>query len=190
MDVFDSVVSRARHRSDSMGVWTSDGKARLRACFLRPVATNDPSGVRRAVSVVLRGIGAAVGWWAAGSVVLAGCATGGLESLTKDTPAAAKADAAKARAEAKWAAIVRGDLDSAYSFLSPASRSIVTAEAFKSQLRRPFRSATVDKVECEAELCTVKMTVTYDHRLMKNIPTPLEESWVIEQGQIWCVMRL
>ncbi len=122
------------------------------------------------------------------ALVFAGCA-GTLGGLTKDSPTEAKAEAAKARAQAKWAAILQGDLDTAYMFLSPASRTLVSREAFKAQARRPFKSMVVDEVVCEPEICKVRITAYFDHPRMKNAPAPVEENWVLEQGQFWFVAR-
>lgn len=116
--------------------------------------------------------------------IVAGCSTGG---VNKDMSAEIKAEAVKGRAAARWAAIIQGDLDKAYSFMSPASRSVVTLAAFKSQVRRPFRSARVDGVDCGVELCKVRLTVSYDHKLMKDIPTPILESWILDREEFWYV---
>jgi hypothetical protein len=35
----------------------------------------------------------------------------------------------------------------------------------------------------------VTLFLTYDHKLMKGIQTPLEESWVLDQGRFWFVYR-
>ena len=57
------------------------------------------------------------------------------------------------RANARWAALIKGDLDAAYAFLSPASREMVSLAAFKAQTRAAdYREAKIDKVECEAEV--------------------------------------
>ena len=32
--------------------------------------------------------------------------------------------------------------------------------------------------------------LTYDHRLMKGLMTPLHETWVIDEGQAWYVWEL
>jgi hypothetical protein len=52
-----------------------------------------------------------------------------------------------------------------------------------------YRDARVDEVKCEAEVCTVRVMLTYDHRLMKGITTPLQESWILERGRFWYVYR-
>ena len=53
--------------------------------------------------------------------------------------------------------------------------------------RGTFRAAKIDTVSCEAELCKVKVQLTYDRARMKSIITPLEETWIIERGQFWYV---
>jgi hypothetical protein len=35
----------------------------------------------------------------------------------------------------------------------------------------------------------VTLAVTYDHRMMKGITTPIHETWVIDDGQFWYVWR-
>ena len=91
---------------------------------------------------------------------------------------------------ARWDALIKGDLDAAYALLSPASREATTLEMFKRNTRAAgFREARIDKVECGAELCTVKLSVTYDHRLMKGVQTPIEETWIFDKGQPWLVYR-
>jgi len=118
-------------------------------------------------------------------VALAGCASVG--GLSKDSSPEAKQAAVTERAKARWAAMIDGNLDQAYTFLSPASKGIVSLASFKQQARTGYREAKVEKVECDGATCKVKMFVTYDHRLMKGIGTPLEERWVIDEGQAWLV---
>jgi len=118
-------------------------------------------------------------------VALAGCASGG--GLSKDSPPEAKQAAVAERAKARWVAMIDGNLDVAYTYLSPASKGIVSLAAFKQQARSGYREAKVEKVECDGATCKVKMFVIYDHRLMKGIGTPLEERWVIDEGQAWLV---
>ena len=189
MSIFGLLSGLAKHLEPETGAGVSRKAPMVRVRFLHV------KGSRRGVPRTDRanrwvpwsetgrwlGIGAA-------ALVLAGCAAT-LGGLTKDSPAEAKAEAAKARAQARWVAILQGDLDTAYAFLSPASRSLVSRDAFKAQFRRPFRSTTVDGVACEPEICKVRVTVYFDHPMMKNIPAPVEESWVLEQGQFWFVAR-
>ncbi len=118
-------------------------------------------------------------------VGLAGCASVG--TLTKDSPPEAKQAAVAERAKARWDALIDGNLDLAYTFLSPASKGIISLAAFKQQARSGYREAKVEKVECEGAVCKVRMFVIYDHRRMKGMGTPLEERWVIDEGQAWLV---
>lgn len=125
------------------------------------------------------------------AVMLAACAgvpAGG--GVAKDAPADARKAAVTERVNARWAALIKGDLEGAYRFLSPASREVTTLEQFRAKTRSSgFREAAVEKVDCEAEICRILLRITYDHRLMRGIVTPIEETWVLEQGQYWLVYR-
>jgi hypothetical protein len=116
----------------------------------------------------------------------AGCATTG--SLTADSPAQVKQDAVKARAQARWDALIRQDFDAAYVFLSPVYRDTVSLQSWKSRFRPlGWRKVEVDSAACEGELCDVTLSLTYDARQMAGVVTPIREKWVIQQGQIWYV---
>lgn len=116
-------------------------------------------------------------------VGLAACAT------TPATPEA-KQTAVSERVTAKWAAMIKNDLDAAYRYMSPASRQVVTLTRFKSNIRQgAFREAKVDRVTCEGDACQVRLLVTYDHPQMKGITTPVTESWVFDGGEAWFVYR-
>jgi hypothetical protein len=52
-----------------------------------------------------------------------------------------------------------------------------------------WRAVKIDGMQCEAEICQAKMTLTYDHRMMKGIQTPFEETWILEKGNAWYVYR-
>jgi hypothetical protein len=57
------------------------------------------------------------------------------------------------------------------------------------------KAVKVDDVNCEADTCTVKLSLTYDYKGAKGvkqpltITTPLTEQWIISQGQAWFVDR-
>ncbi len=92
------------------------------------------------------------------------------------------------RASARWEALVKDDLEAAYSYLSPASKELISLEKFKANTRRgAFREGKVDNVTCEDDACQVKVMVTYDHPKMKGITTPIVESWIVDGGQAWYV---
>ena len=117
-----------------------------------------------------------------------GCASVG--SLSADAPSEVKNKAVAARAEARWERLVNGDLAGAYEYLSPASRATMPLDLYKAKHKvGMYRSVKVDGVDCEADTCTVKLSLTYDYKRVKGITTPLVEKWIITQGQAWFVDR-
>ena len=136
-----------------------------------------------------------VRWAAIASLIAAltgaGCATP-VGDLGKDSPSAAKEAAVTERATARWQALIKKDYSAAYAFFSPSSRETTTLPKFQSRIEAiEYRAITIDKVECEAEVCAVKLTLTYDYppARIKGVVTPLNESWIIDQGQAWFVFR-
>jgi hypothetical protein len=121
----------------------------------------------------------------------------GAGALTKDTPDEAKRKAVAERAEARWQALIKGDLDGAYAYLSAGSKATTPLDAYKRQIRPGrWRQAKTGTVECEAEICKVTLQISYDeprsdtnHPGMKGIETPITESWIIEKGSAWYVYR-
>ena len=121
--------------------------------------------------------------------LMAGCATVG-GALAPDASPEAKRAAVRERSEARWQAILKGQYAAAYEFFSPASRQVVSLPAFEERLKRVgFREVKVEAVECDGETCKVRISITYDHRLMKGIVTPAGETWIIDQGRAWYVWQ-
>jgi hypothetical protein len=119
---------------------------------------------------------------------IAGCGT---LTLTSETPAAQKEKVVAERAAARWQALTKRDFETAYSYLSPSSRSALTLEKFKATVGNlAYREARVEGVTCEAELCDARLLVTYDHRVMKGVTSPLGEKWILDKGQMWYVWPL
>jgi len=111
-------------------------------------------------------------------------------TLSSTSSAEQKAASVKERADLRWQALIKDDIPTAYSYLSPATRDVVTVDQYKAKTARgTFRAATIDSVACEAELCIVKLHLTYDRARMKGIVTPLSETWILERGQFWYVYR-
>jgi hypothetical protein len=128
-------------------------------------------------------------------ILAAGCTTTG-GALTKDTPPEIKAAAVKERSNARWAALIKGDKDAAYAYLSPGTRSLITIEQYRGRVQTGgFRAVQIDKVDCEPETCSVGLMLTYDYVApkgvgsAKGITTYVQETWVLENGQAWFVMR-
>ena len=94
----------------------------------------------------------------------------------------------RARARARWEALIKLDLDGAYAFLSPASKATMPLDLYKAKHKiGMYRAVKVDDVNCEADRCTVNLSVTYDYKRFKGVTTPLVEKWIIANGQAWFV---
>jgi hypothetical protein len=121
--------------------------------------------------------------------LVGGCATTPADpGLTPDSPADVKQTAVAARAKARWDALIKPDLASAYTFLSPASRATTSVDVYKARHNvGMYRAVTIDSVKCEADRCTVNLRLTYDYQRFKGMTTPLVERWIITDGQAWYV---
>lgn len=93
------------------------------------------------------------------------------------------------RAQERWDALVTGNLEKAYSFLSPASRQVTSLANYSRSVRVGFwKKAKVERVECpDADLCEVHLMVEYIRG--SAIATPLRESWAQFGGQWWYVLK-
>jgi hypothetical protein len=121
--------------------------------------------------------------------LVGGCAsTMSGAGLGPDAPAEVQKEAVTARAKARWDALIKPDLASAYTFLSPASRATMSLDQYKAKHKvGMYRAVAVDSVECEADRCTVNLKLTYDYQRFKGMVTPLSERWIIAEGQAWFV---
>jgi predicted Mrr-cat superfamily restriction endonuclease len=61
-------------------------------------------------------------------LAVTGCASIG--ALSADTPAEAKQEAVAVRAKARWDALIKADIVSAYGYLSPATRATVPLDVY------------------------------------------------------------
>ena len=121
---------------------------------------------------------------------VAACATGPIGGVSKDTSPEAREAVVTKRAQERWDALFKGDVKGAYAYLSPASRAVVSLERYQTRTNPTnYRSVKLDKVSCEGEICKLRFWLTFDHRMMAGVQTPLEETWVIENGQAWYVYR-
>jgi hypothetical protein len=121
---------------------------------------------------------------------LAGLAVAACASISADSAPEAKQKVVSERAVARWQALIKGDVDAAYAFLSPASKKATPLTAYASSIKPGmWRQIKVDKVDCAAEVCKAQLSLTYDAKMMKGITTPIWESWIIEDGTAWYVYR-
>lgn len=116
------------------------------------------------------------------SVTLAACA--GLAPITRDSPNDAKVAAVTRQVEARWAAMIAGDVPKSYSFMSTGSKAALSIDEYKVKARLVgFRKAKIEKVVCEPEICKVSLRITLDTRKMKGLPLPETETWILEGGE-------
>lgn len=94
------------------------------------------------------------------------------------------------RAQARWDALVKGDTKTAYEYLSPGSRSIMTAEQYDLSIRKGFwKSAKVEKVECAApDSCFAHVAIEYEYQ-GRRIKTPLGDTWIREGSDWWYIRK-
>jgi hypothetical protein len=125
-------------------------------------------------------------WLVLGAAAMsAGCAIIGAGSSPEQ-----KQKVVAERAKERWDLLIKGDVAGAYQFLSSGSKAATPADVYKAKIRPGlWRQATVSKVDCQAEVCKVIMLITYDAKRMKGIETPIDETWVIENGSAWYVYR-
>jgi len=127
------------------------------------------------------------------SFALASCAlspTGDAGSTAAASSPASRAQLVEQRATARWDALIKGDADRAWQYMSAPSRETMPLERYKALIKnRNFRSVAIDKVACDSDACTVQLRLTYDTKPIKGIITPVEETWVFDNGQPWYVFR-
>lgn len=131
------------------------------------------------------------------AVVVLALLTAACATLSPASPNEEKVKVVTARAAARWQAIIGKDFAAAYDYMSPATRATVTPAGFKTVASRiDYRNAKITGATCEGGTCKVQLILTYNAALtmrggqsqpMNDINTPLEESWVIDKGQIWYV---
>jgi len=160
-------------------VWGAFARLRHKGAGIERLAT----GARRKRSIARPGRWA--GWLSLLALGLAGCA-----GISVDSSPQAKQRLVAERAQARWQVLMKGDVEGAYQFLSVGSKAVTSLDVYKAKIRPGmWREAKVEKVECEAEFCKVLMQITYDTRRMRGIQTPLDESWIIENGSAWYIYR-
>lgn len=101
------------------------------------------------------------------------------------------------RSEAKWQALVAGDYDKAYGYLSPGFRLKLDKIAFHNRYRNKltFHSATVTRVECRKDICELDVELDYTIHAMPPFaidfrrPEIRTEKWILSEGDWWFVPK-
>jgi len=124
------------------------------------------------------------------AVWLAGCA-----ALTPapQTPE----DIVLARANARWAAMLKADFTTAYGYLAPGVRALVTEKAFAGRYGGQSRwsSAEATRVTCPTDskcVASIKIATKLfmPHFKGDTVPTYFDETWVLQDGQWWLYANL
>ena len=97
-------------------------------------------------------------------------------------------DQVRERATKRWEALIRGDLDTAYSYFSRATKQTYPIELYRTRMRPGmWREVKVESVKCADGLCDVTVIVNLDHARLKAIATPVAERWIVQDGLAWYV---
>jgi hypothetical protein len=129
---------------------------------------------------------------ALGAVALPGCATPQPEF--SEAWQHTQRDVLKHRAEARWAALIKGDIEAAYAFTTPAYRSVVSAQQYRGKYGRVanWRMARVVKVSYDdPAVAAVSVEVTYRISLPGSAGEVVEtqklisEKWIYKNRDWW-----
>lgn len=127
-----------------------------------------------------------------GLLTLAAAALAGCAAFQPPTPE----EQLRARAQARWDALKRGDFDKAYTFLSPGSRTMVSREQYRNGFGNAvaWKAVDVASVSCEtSEKCIVRVRIEHEPVLLRSrlgtIESHMDETWLLDGGQWWHVYR-
>ena len=128
------------------------------------------------------------GWWTvAAFLILSACAT------VQPGASLDKKEIVTTIAQSRWDALVKGDYETAYNMMSPASRTLVTLDTFRKKAGRVvWRSASVQKVECTVDdLCKAQVEARYlfvlrTGREVENVHYVIE-TWRYTSERWWYV---
>ncbi|MCB1915074.1 MAG: hypothetical protein KDG52_05090 [Rhodocyclaceae bacterium] len=99
------------------------------------------------------------------------------------------------RARTRWEALVAQDWEKAYSFASPAYRSAIDLNGFKSRHSGGavvWQGVKGVSSECGDEICDVQVEVAFEPAVQKGfkgLSTTVNEKWLLEDGQWWIQLK-
>ena len=128
---------------------------------------------------------------AASAVNLVGC--GSMVPAQASGASPASTDAAvqqvTARAQLRWDALLKRDMDVAYQFISPGGRSLMSLADYRPRVNAGFwRGAKVKEASCAAETCDVTVLVDVTMEGVK-FTNPVKETWILDAGKWWFVYQ-
>ena len=120
-----------------------------------------------------------------------------LVSACAALPGLTPQDQVRARATQRWQALLANDYAKAYEFATPSYRALVTPDSYRSRQGAALQrtSAKVFNVDCPTtDKCTARVEVSVKpplgSRYGADVTAPVDESWVLENGQWWLMERL
>ena len=104
-----------------------------------------------------------------------------------DKDATAVSKLVSARAQLRWNALLKADMELAYQFISPAGRSLMSLQQYRPRVNTSFwRGAKVSAATCAAETCEVTVLVDVIVQGVK-FTNPIKETWILDAGNWWFV---
>lgn len=125
------------------------------------------------------------------AMLLSGCST--IQPGDTDEWRNSQVKVLKERAEARWAALIKHDFASAYDYLSPDFRAVVTLQQYKGRIGSvvDWQLARAKNVSYDdPTVASVMMEVTYRFRMPSTggeIESTkfLDEKWLFKDGNWW-----
>lgn len=106
-------------------------------------------------------------------------------------------DQVRQRASARWQALLVNDYSKAYTYATPGYRALVSPDNYRRRQGAVLQrvSGEVFSVNCpQADKCTARVVVGVKPPLSKRygpvITAPVDETWVLEDGQWWLAEQL
>lgn len=105
-------------------------------------------------------------------------------------------DVVAERAQARWAALLDGDIEEAHQYYAPGYRDGVSVDSIRARMkgsRLNWREVELEEIECSESLCRPVFMVRYDYRSplprvgTVNSAARLEERWIREGGNWYYV---
>ena len=123
----------------------------------------------------------------AAGALLAACA--GLQTKPED--------AVTERANARWQALLKGDMAKAYTYSSSGFKAVVNLEGFKSRtgIAGRWHAAQVVNVTCDTpERCKAVIKLEFATLIpgfsKDRMTTHIDETWLLEDGQWWIFQKV
>ncbi len=96
------------------------------------------------------------------------------------------------RAQARWDAMLAGDWQKAYGYLSPGSRAVTSFDAWRNSLPRAtvWKGAEVQAVDCPVlDRCNIRVNIHHQPLInggrFGTIASAIDEVWLVDDGKWW-----